>query len=116
MSAKPPISAVVLSYNRPAMLVRALESVYRQGYPSLEVIVVDNRSPSSDAVAQVVERFPGVRFLPQSENLGYAGGMNVGLGAATGDFIHLTEDDIVLGEHFYDELVPVALARPRCLL
>jgi len=110
------ISVVVLSYNRPKELAESLESIIDQEFRELEIIVVDNRSANSEKVAEVVGRFPGTRFFPQPKNLGFAGGMNVGLAVATGDFIHITEDDIILDKNFYDELVPHAATRPRCLL
>lgn len=114
---KPKISVVLLSYNRPGHLLEALDSVMRQESDELDldVVVVDNRSPASDRVAEIVAAFPSVRFLPQERNLGFTGGMNIGLRAVDGNFIHLTEDDIVLGDGFYRALVPFALSRSRAL-
>ena len=105
------ISVVVLSYNRPEELAESLESIIAQEFRELEIIVVDNHSANSEKVAEVVGRFPGTRFFPQSKNLGFAAGMNVGLAVATGDFIHITEDDIILDKNFYDELLPHAVRR-----
>ncbi len=110
------ISVVVLSYNRPKELAESLESIVAQEFREVEIIVVDNRSANSEKVAEVVGRFPGTRFFPQPKNLGFAGGMNVGLAVATGDFIHITEDDIILDKNFYSELLPHAVTRPACLL
>jgi GT2 family glycosyltransferase len=115
-SPQPTISVVVLSYNRPKELAEALESIIAQEFRELEIIVVDNRSANSEKIAEVVGRFPGVRFFPQPQNLGFAAGMNAGLAVATGNFIHLTEDDIILDKNFYDELLPHAVTHPTCLL
>src|SRR3954454_22951822 len=113
---QPTVSVVVLSYNRPAALAEALESIIGQEYRKLDVIVVDNRSPNSDEVAEVVARSPGARFFPQPENLGYAGGINLGIAVATGEYIHVTEDDIRIDKNFYEELLQHAATRPSCLL
>jgi GT2 family glycosyltransferase len=94
--ALPTLSVVLLSYNRPAYLEEALQSVVAQDYPHMDITVVDNRSPASEQVAALVRRYPQVRLLAQAENLGFTGGMNVGIAAATGDYVYLTEDDIVL--------------------
>ena len=41
---RPLVTVIVLSYNRPDLLQRAIASVLAQTYPHVEVIVVDNRS------------------------------------------------------------------------
>jgi GT2 family glycosyltransferase len=43
-----------------------------------------------------VAAFPGVRLIANPKNLGFTGGMNTGLRAASGDCVCLTEDDITL--------------------
>lgn len=92
----PVLSVVVLSYDRPAYLREALGALVAQRIARREIVVVDNRSASSDAVADVVAGFPEVRLLALSANLGFTGGMNVGLAQATGRYVLLTEDDIVV--------------------
>ena len=94
MSATPLVSVVLLSYNRPHMIERALKSVLRQTHSNLEVLVVDNRSTSSHDIAAIVGRYPRVRLVANSHNDGFAGGMNRGLQCARGDYVYLTEDDI----------------------
>ncbi|MCA1593748.1 MAG: glycosyltransferase family 2 protein [Acidobacteria bacterium] len=90
------VSVVLLSYNRPEFLREALASLLAQTYARLDITVVDNRSARSEEVARVVEEFPCVRLIRNDRNLGYAGGMNRGIGEATGRYTYLTEDDIVL--------------------
>lgn len=93
---RPLVSVVILSYSRPEFLRRAIESVADQSYPSLDILVVDNMSRKSDAIARIVSTFPRVRFIRNDRNLGFAGGMNVGITAAAGEYVYLTEDDISL--------------------
>jgi GT2 family glycosyltransferase len=92
----PQVSVVLLSYNRPAFLQEALVSLHNQSYRNLEVTVVDNPSPSSAEVSRIVSQYPNVRLIQNTTNLGYAGGMNTGITQATGHYVLLTEDDIVL--------------------
>jgi GT2 family glycosyltransferase len=110
------ISVIVLSYNRPAALAESLVSILAQKVPGLEVIVVDNLSPNSAEVARVVAGFPGVRLIQQDGNYGFAAGMNRGLACASGEYIHLTEDDIILDTGFFEALLSYAKERPACLL
>jgi GT2 family glycosyltransferase len=93
---RPLVSVVILSYSRPEFLRRAIESVAEQSYPSLDILVVDNMSRKSDAIAGIVSTFPRVRLIRNDRNLGFAGGMNVGIAAAAGEYVYLTEDDVSL--------------------
>jgi GT2 family glycosyltransferase len=91
------VSVVVLSYDRPHLLREALASVVSQDCSAdLDVTVVDNRSPASADVATLVAAVTGVRLIASRENLGFTGGMNLGLRAARGEYVLLTEDDVVL--------------------
>jgi len=92
----PLVTVVILSYARPEPLRRAIESVVEQSYPGLDILVIDNKSARSDAIARVVSTFPRVRFIANASNLGFAGGMNAGIAAAAGEYVYLTEDDVAL--------------------
>lgn len=101
----PLVSVVVLSYNRPNLLSQALASLRQQSYENLDVTVVDNPSDSSVEVARVVSDYPNVKLIQNPRNLGYAGGMNRGIASASGDYVYLTEDDIVLAPDCIQRLV-----------
>jgi GT2 family glycosyltransferase len=92
----PHVSVVILSYNRPDCLKLSLASVLAQTYTKLDVLVVDNPSGASAEVEAIVRRHPNVRLLQNPTNVGFAGGMNRGIAAASGEYICLTEDDIVM--------------------
>lgn len=110
--ARPNVSVAVLSYNRPACLAEALESIRAQTFEPHEVTVVDNLSPESEEVARVVGRFQGFRLFRSPSNLGYAAGMNRGLELSAGEYTLLTEDDIVLERDCLRRLVEHASAQP----
>jgi GT2 family glycosyltransferase len=92
----PQVTIVVLSYNRPDLLEKALRSIAAQTCDSFEVLVIDNRSPSSVRIRDLVCRFAGVRLVANATNRGFTGGMNQGLAEARGEYVYLTEDDIEL--------------------
>lgn len=95
-SQHPLVSVVLLSHDRPAYLGESLASLLNQSYENLQITVVDNPSPSSAQVALMVSSHQSVELIQNSGNLGFTGGMNKGIEQATGDYVFLTEDDIVL--------------------
>jgi GT2 family glycosyltransferase len=110
------ISVVVLSYNRPDHLRAALDSLLSQVCLPTEIIVVDNRSPNSSAVKRVVEQYTSVKLIQSPINLGYAGGMNLGIRKATGYYTYLTEDDIVLDNDGIRQLVDYMEEHPATVV
>ncbi len=72
----------------------------------VEIIVVDNGSADGSAgfVAQSYAN-AGVRLIRNGQNLGFAGGCNVGLRAATGDYLLLLNQDTVVDPGWVTALV-----------
>jgi GT2 family glycosyltransferase len=83
-------SVVVVSHDPGSWLTGCLASVLGQAD---EVIVVDNGSDGS-RVSRVASK-AGARPLRSERNRGFAGGVNLGLGLATGDVVALLNDDAV---------------------
>ena len=71
---------------------------------SLEVIVVDNASKEDDA-SIIEQRYPSVQVIRSKENLGFAGGNNLGIKAAHGKYLFFINNDTILK--------PQASARPK---
>jgi glycosyltransferase involved in cell wall biosynthesis len=101
-----PISVVIPTFNRSALLVTTLQSVLQQTHPALEIIVVDDGS--TDDTQQVLEPFSSHITVLRQPNRGLAGARNTGFQAATGEYIlFLDSDDLLLPnalEHFADFL------------
>ena len=96
----PSISVVIPTYNRAALVCRAIGSALRQVPPPLEVIVVDDGS-SDDTEARVGAIAGPVRYLRQA-NGGVSSARNHGMSVAKGELICLLDSD--------DFLAPGALA------
>ena len=62
---------------------------------SLEVIVVDNASRDDEATV-IEQRYPQVTVIRSDENLGFAGGNNLGIRAAKGKYLLFLNNDTVL--------------------
>ncbi|MBV0903307.1 glycosyltransferase family 2 protein [Haloarcula salina] len=94
MSGDPTVSVVVPTYNRPARLHRAIESISEQTYGNIEIIVVDDHSkePASSIVDGISTAFD-ITVLRHSENRGANAARNSGIERATGEYISFLDDD-----------------------
>lgn len=88
-------------------LTKCLESICHQDYKPYEVIVIDNGS-YEDIVHVAKETFPQIRFIRTDRNLGFAGGYNVGLRAAKGDYLAIINDDAVASPGWLGAMVRLA--------
>ena len=70
----------------------------------LEVIVVDNASKQDEA-SIIAERYPYVKIIRNSKNLGFAGGNNLGIKEAKGKYILLINNDTYFKEFKIDTLI-----------
>ncbi len=89
---RPTVSIIIPVWNGEAYLEACLTALLAQEGASFEVIAVDNAS-SDGSVPLVAEKFPTVRLIRNTTNLGFAGGCNVGLRAAQGDYLILLNQD-----------------------
>jgi len=85
------ISVVIPAYNAAATLAETLTSLAAQNRPADEVIVVDDGS--SDATARLAERHPLRPRLISKQHSGAAMTLNLGVAAATGDYIAFIDAD-----------------------
>jgi len=107
------LSIVIVHYNTSDDLARCLGSL-QENPPACEyrIIVVDNASDDPGLPA-VRERFPGVDWLFQSRNVGYAAGVNAGLALCEADYTLILNPDIVVLPGAIDALLADADAHPR---
>lgn len=68
---------VVLSFYGRADTIRCVESI-RHGDPQVTLLVIDNGS-FDGTIEEITARFPEVQTMQSARNLGFAGGMNMGL-------------------------------------
>ena len=107
------VDIILVSYNTADYTVRAIESVFEQTKETdVNLIVVDNNS-SDDSVEKIRNRFPDVQLIETGENLGFAGGVNVGAEAGKAEYILLLNPDTVILDRAIDRLVAFANNYPQ---
>src|SRR4051812_3421519 len=72
------LPVIIVSYKTERLLRQCLTALARSEGINLDITVVDNYSQDS-SLDMLCREFPAVRVLPQSENLGFARGVNSGL-------------------------------------
>jgi GT2 family glycosyltransferase/SAM-dependent methyltransferase/glycosyltransferase involved in cell wall biosynthesis len=95
----PKVSVIVLTYNNLELTKRCLASLVEESdYPALEIVIVDNASSdgSPDYLREFAAAHPGVKLILNDKNLGFAAGNNVGLAAATGEYLAILNNDTVV--------------------
>lgn len=108
----PKVAVIIVNWNGERFLNRCLAALHEQTVMPHEIIVLDNAS--SDSSLEVAQRFPTVRLLRQSENLGFAAGNNVAINAAAGDseWIALLNPDAFVEPCWLEKLLSAALDNP----
>jgi hypothetical protein len=107
---RPLVSVIVPVYNGTKFLPEAIENILGQGYPALEIIVVDDGS--TDAIDETVRNLPvDVRFFKQ-QNAGAASARNRGIRDASGEFIAFLDVDDLWPENNLNCLVDALLRDP----
>lgn len=103
----PKVFIIVLNYNGQDCLENTLGGVFRLSYANLEIVLVDNNSFDGSFEAAKV-RFPRVIFIKNSENVGFAAGMNVGIKYALergAKYILLLNYDVDVPRDFMETLI-----------
>lgn len=106
MSGQPHVSIIIPNWNGIRHLPTCLDSLLRQTYPDLEIIVVDNAS-TDGSQAFLREHHPHVRLIVLPENRGFTGACNTGLEAATGEIMILLNNDTEVEPDWVAQVVAV---------
>lgn len=106
------LSIIILNYRTKNLVKECVKSIWRASPKlSYEIIIVDNAS--NDGIAEMVgEYFPDIRFFESPENVGFAGGNNIGLREARGRYRMILNPDIVVLPGALEKMVAVMDASP----
>ena len=99
------LSVIIVNYNVKYFLEQCLISVFKSGKSiDMEVFVVDNAS--ADGSCQMVkQRFPSVKLIENSKNVGFSIANNQAIKLASGDFLLLLNPDTVVEEDTFTKCI-----------
>jgi GT2 family glycosyltransferase len=102
------LSVIILNYNVRYFLelcVLSVESALEN--IDSEIIVIDNSS-SDDSCEMMKTRFPNVKLIQNSQNVGFPKGNNIGMDQARGKYICILNPDTVVAEDTFEKVLAFA--------
>jgi GT2 family glycosyltransferase len=106
------VSVLITTYNSAAYLEACLESLRRQTYRPLDIIIVDNAS--SDGTRAILDKVrPGCHVILNDTNLGFSAGQNQAIRAARGQWILSLNPDVIAAPDFVEKLVAIGEMHPE---
>lgn len=101
---KPLVSAIIPSFNRAELTLRAIHSVLNQSFENIELLVInDGSSEDYLAVQQLLEEKKGIYL--ETENQGVSAARNLGIELSKGEYIaFLDSDDEWLADKIYKQV------------
>lgn len=105
------VSIVIPAYNAEPFIQRTIESVQKQTYQNIEVVVVDDKSTDRtvEICRKIAEAYTNVKLLERAENGGQMSARNDGIVASSGDWILFLDSDDVLAKTVIEKLVDKAM-------
>jgi len=101
----PTVSVIIPSYNTASLIAACLDSVFAQTYRDFEVIVVNDGSPDTPQLEEVLQPYCGRIVYIVQPNKRAAGARNTAIGKARGTFLaFLDSDDSWLPEHLESQM------------
>lgn len=106
-------SIITVNYNQADVTIEMLQSVYdSQNAVDAEIIVVDNGSTPENA-SRISKAFPEVKVLRSDKNVGFAGGNNLAIKEATGQFLFLVNNDTIFTPGLVSTLISTFQQTPN---
>lgn len=106
---------IVLNWNGKTDTIECIRSLKEITYDNYKIVIIDNASVDG-SVAEIKKLFPDIKIIENKENLGFAGGNNVGIDYAmdnSADYVLLLNNDTIVDKSFLSELMKVGESDPN---
>ena len=101
LNSQPLVSVYIPSKNRQKLLALAIESITKQSYQNIEILVVDDGSTDDtfEYLQSLTQHMPNLRIFKNKKSLGACASRNLAIEHAKGEFVTgLDDDDLFLPE------------------
>lgn len=106
------VLAVIPNYNGGDAVLRCIESVKKQSYSPIEIIVVDNSS-SDNSLQAIKDRFSDITCIETGYNAGWGIACNIGMAHSNSRYIALLNNDAWIEENCIAEMVKAIELKPE---
>ena len=105
------VSIITVNFNQPKITEELLQTIQPGDDKDVEIIVVDNGSQVI-SINNWQSLYPQVKFIRSEQNLGFAGGNNLGVKEATGDYLFFVNNDTEFTDGLVEKLISVMKSNP----
>jgi GT2 family glycosyltransferase len=107
------LSIIITHHRTPVLLKLCLKSIQENiGDIEHEIIVVDSQAePATQEIIE--EKFPQIKLIPFSENIGYAKLVNRGIKASQGEYILILNADILILKESISQMLEYIKSHPQ---
>ena len=107
------LSIVLVCWNNKSYLDPCLKSLYESGlHTPFDVVVVDNGS-TDGSQQMLAEKYPQVKIIQNSSNVGLGKASNQGMEATAGQYVLLLNNDTIVNGASFDAMVDFLDQHPR---
>lgn len=109
----PIISIIIVAYNSREWLPDCLDSITKQNYQSIEIILVDNGSTDTTGM-WIASSYPQVKYYRLDKSVSFSKAINIGVKEAEGEFVLFLNPDTWLDHQAVSEMYAQAFENPGC--
>ena len=105
------ISIITVNYNGINDTCELIDTIPFEKH-SIEMVVVDNASIKDEATI-IQSKYPFIKVIRSDQNLGFAGGNNLGIKAAQGKYLFLVNNDTIFNDFNIEALISRLESSPK---
>jgi len=98
------VSIIVVTCGKHGLLKSCLDSLKKQTFPDIEIIIIDN-SADSDFAAEIRSSYPSIKIHSNPRNFFYCQALNQGIAASRGIYLLCLNDDVFLDKDYIREAI-----------
>ncbi|GAA5034652.1 glycosyl transferase [Marivirga lumbricoides] len=108
----PLVSIISVHFNGTKITEEFIKSILQISYSPVEVFIVDNGS-EQEPLEPLTQKYPEIKFIISEKNLGFAGGNNLAIKQASGEYLLFINNDTEVPINFLEPLIDHFLSHPN---